>query len=154
MKKRIWFILLSLIIIAIGFYITLAPKPLARDVDISLLGPSDMTGLLVMDYQQDNMYRTADREQMNEIYKQLMLINVTRGQDVELNEPVFRDDEILKIRLYNSEKSSSINFTFYEDGYLIMEEQAFFNKITLGRQVSEKEFAQFYDFIHNGRSFE
>lgn len=43
MIKRKWSILLSLIIIAIGFYLTLGPKPLARDVNNSFLELSDMS---------------------------------------------------------------------------------------------------------------
>lgn len=92
-KKRKWSILILLIIIAIGFYLTQGPKPLAQDLNDSFLKLSDMTELVIMDYQQDNMYRTSDRGELNEIYKQLAKINVTRGQDIELNESVFRDDE-------------------------------------------------------------
>lgn len=82
-----------------------------------------------------------------------MKINVTRGEDVGINESIFSDDEMLKIRFYNNETTFSISFTFYEDRYLIIEEQALLTKTTLGRQVSEKEFAQFYDFLHDGRNF-
>ncbi|MEK4128242.1 hypothetical protein NYE67_00940 [Solibacillus sp. FSL W8-0474] len=154
MKKRKWGILVLLIIIAISFYLTQGPKPLARDLKNSFLELSEMTELVVMDYQQDSMYRTSDRGQLNEIYKQLAKINVTRGQDIEFNESVFRDDEILKVRFYNNETTFAINFTFYEDRSLIVEEQAFVTKTTLGRQVSENEFLQFYEFIHDGRTFE
>ena len=154
MKKRKWSILILLIIIAIGFYLTQGPKPLARDLKNSFLELSEMTELVVMDYQQDSMYRTSDRGQLNEIFKQLAKINVTRGQDIEFNESVFRDDEILKVRFYNSETTFAVNFTFYEDRSLIVEEQAFVTKTTLGRQVSDNEFVQFYEFIHDGRTFE
>ena len=154
MKKRKWSILILLIIIAIGFYLTQGPKPLARDLNDSFLKLSDMTELVIMDYQQDNMYRTSDRGELNEIYKQLAKINVTRGQDIEFNESVFRDDEILKVRFYNSETTFAVDFTFYEDRSLIVEEQAFVTKTTLGRQVSDNEFVQFYEFIHDGRTFE
>ena len=155
MKKRIGFIVVAVAIVAFLFYDMYIPKPLARDFKdaLSVLSLSDMTELVVIDYEEDTQYRTADAAEMQDIYRELMAVKV-KGGDVEIDSDIMRDDAILKVHFSNNDKMSLFSFTFYPDGYLIYKEQAMITKITMGRHVSKDEFEAFKATLLDGRMFE
>lgn len=154
MKKKIGFLVVLVSIILTGTYLYLAPKPLAKDLKSPLVNLSAMTDLIIVDSQKETMYRTSDTKEFQAIYSQLLQLEVTKGKDVELDESAFRKNDMLHVRFYNNESQSYISYTLYDDHYLIVEEQSLVTKTVIGREVSEEEFVQFYEYIQAGRTFE